>query len=246
MPEIKAFTFDLEGPAVNMEPYHFTGFWYAAQDRGVHFDPSRIAEDMDLRIPNAIGGGDIVISEGIARLANPEASPEEIKKLAAQIRAQKDEFYAQAIAGLESIEPREGFLDVVGQIRELGLPMAIASSTPRARAEVLLERSGIGKLFPKELILVRESVERPKPAPDIYLKAAELMGIHPSEQLVFEDSATGLQAARTAGSPSIAMPIFTSPAYVAKIRAQKPVRIYVTWEDVHPKALVRLSATRPL
>lgn len=240
MPEIKAFAFDLEGPAVNMEPYHFKGFWYPAKDLGVHFDPSRIAEDMNLRIPNAIGGGDIVISEGIARLANPEASPEGIRKLAAQIRAQKDEFYAQAIAGLESIEPREGFLDVVRQIRELGLPMAITSLTPRARAEVLLERSGIGELFPKELTLVRESVERPKPAPDIYLKAAELMGIHPSEQLVFEDSATGLEAARTAESPAVAMPIFTSPAYMAKIRAQRPVRIFTSWTQIDSVTLMAL------
>ena len=60
----------------------------------------------------------------------------------------------------------------------------------------------------KEKILTSEDVERPKPAPDIYLRACSLLGVDPSRALALEDSVSGVAAAKAAGLTCIAVPMF--------------------------------------
>ena len=237
---IKGVTFDLEGNWIDGEFAHFQALWHAAKEVGIHFDPNNTAEDMSRRIPNAIGGGDAVNAEGIARLIDPEAPIEEIRRRAMEIRGRKDYFYEAIIEGSDSIKPREGSMEVFEQIRSRGLPTAIASMTARKHASVLLARSGIGKLFPKHLILLGESVKHIKPAPDVYLEAARRMRIHPCNQLVFEDSVTGLKAARAAGSPTVAMPVYISRENIERLKAENPVRICISWTEIDSAALEAL------
>jgi HAD superfamily hydrolase (TIGR01509 family) len=71
------------------------------------------------------------------------------------------------------------------------------------RAAVLktMEAIGIGDLF--EIVVTQEDVTRSKPAPDLFLLAAERMGVKPGRCLVFEDSRLGIQAAEAAGMASV-------------------------------------------
>ena len=77
------------------------------------------------------------------------------------------------------------------------LPMAVVSSSAKAMVHATLGALGITPLF--NAIVSVEMIERPKPAPDPYLKAAELLKVNPGKCLVLEDTEEGLRAGREAG-----------------------------------------------
>lgn len=77
------------------------------------------------------------------------------------------------------------------------LPMAIGTGSDRNRAELMLASTGLLDLF--DHIVAADDVEKHKPAPDTFLRCAELMGVRPEECQVFEDGDTGIEAARRAG-----------------------------------------------
>jgi HAD superfamily hydrolase (TIGR01509 family) len=93
-------------------------------------------------------------------------------------------------------------LDAIPGVRPvlegLGLPMAVASNSHLARVRRSLEIAGITRLF-GEHVYTPEVVERPKPAPDLYLHAAEQLGVAPANCLVIEDSVPGTTAGVAAG-----------------------------------------------
>lgn len=81
--------------------------------------------------------------------------------------------------------------------RYQNLPKAIGSNAEPANINFVLEEFGLRQFFP--VVVDGFQVEHPKPFPDIYLKAAELLHVAPESCIVFEDSPTGIQAARAAG-----------------------------------------------
>lgn len=87
---------------------------------------------------------------------------------------------------------------------ELALPCAVASSSPRSWVEPHLERIGLRHHF--ALTRCVDDVSRPKPSPELFLAAAEGLGVDPAEALVFEDSLNGLIAARAAGMRCVSVP----------------------------------------
>ncbi len=89
------------------------------------------------------------------------------------------------------------FPDAVALIERLTVPIAVASNSDRWRLEVVLSAAGVRHLF--EVSVAGDEVDEPKPAPDIYLRAAELLTVEPADCLVIEDSPTGVAAARAAG-----------------------------------------------
>ena len=78
-----------------------------------------------------------------------------------------------------------------------GTPSAVATNAEPANVELVLELTGIREHF--SVIVDAHQVKRPKPAPDIYHKTASLLNADCRDCIVFEDSATGIQAARAAG-----------------------------------------------
>lgn len=81
--------------------------------------------------------------------------------------------------------------------RYAGLPSAIATNAEPANAELVLAEAGLQPFF--RLTVTGHEVSRPKPDPEIYLRAAELLGIPPAACLVFEDSYAGVEAGLAAG-----------------------------------------------
>jgi HAD superfamily hydrolase (TIGR01509 family) len=79
--------------------------------------------------------------------------------------------------------------------------VAVASGGERQVVLRTLELIGLGQTFP--VVVTAEDVERGKPEPDMFLLAAERMGVPPSECVVFEDAVLGLEAARRAGMASV-------------------------------------------
>jgi HAD superfamily hydrolase (TIGR01509 family) len=89
--------------------------------------------------------------------------------------------------------------DVVALVREYRgrIPMAVASGGHRDLVERTLRELGIEGFF--DAVVTSEDYVRGKPAPDPFLKAADLLRVAPERCLVFEDTATGEEAARAAG-----------------------------------------------
>ena len=81
--------------------------------------------------------------------------------------------------------------------RHKDVPKAIGSNAEPANIDFVIDRFGLRPYF--QVIVNGQQVERPKPFPDVYLKASELLRIPPQNCVVFEDSPTGVQAARAAG-----------------------------------------------
>ncbi|WP_330239347.1 HAD family hydrolase [Streptomyces sp. NBC_00525] len=99
----------------------------------------------------------------------------------------------------EELEPVPGVDDVLGMLVADGIPYCVASSSSHQRIRVSHRRTGLDQWFEEEWIFSAEDVRVGKPAPDLFLHAAERMGVAPDRCVVIEDSPLGVEAARAAG-----------------------------------------------
>ncbi|WP_028225795.1 HAD family hydrolase [Paraburkholderia ferrariae] len=104
------------------------------------------------------------------------------------------------IALAESLCPINGVRDA---LRQIALPAAVVSNSHLARVSASVRRAGLDTIF-GERVFSAEQVARPKPYPDVYLHAAQRLGVEPARCVVVEDSISGLNAARAAGMKTIA------------------------------------------
>ena len=93
---------------------------------------------------------------------------------------------------------------LLDKIKQCDRPAVVVTSSPRSFAVTALRQVDILERF--EFLVCGEDVERGKPAPDIYMKAAEKLGVPPHQILALEDSHTGSHAAVAAGFHTIAVP----------------------------------------
>lgn len=91
----------------------------------------------------------------------------------------------------------------LSSLKARGLKLAVASNSIRNTVEVMMQRAQLDKYL--DLQLSNEDVERPKPAPDIYLKAMKELGVTPAETLVVEDNEHGRQSVRASGAHLMAV-----------------------------------------
>jgi len=105
------------------------------------------------------------------------------------------------------------------------VPMAVASGSPMEGIEIALRQIGLAGRF--DLLLTSETVRRGKPHPDVFLAAAERLGVRAAGCVVFEDSQHGARAAESAGMRCIVRPS-GSPDELAGL----PCRVVASWDDV--------------
>ncbi|MFI9254757.1 HAD family hydrolase [Streptomyces sp. NPDC053069] len=127
-----------------------------------------------------------------------------------------DVFHARVFAAFErELEP---VADVEGVLEKLAadeVPYCVASSGSHARIRVGHRTTGLDRWFTEERIFSSEDVGRGKPAPDLFLYAAERMGVAPERCLVIEDSPLGVQAAVAAGMDVFGFTAMTPAAKLA-------------------------------
>ncbi len=104
----------------------------------------------------------------------------------------------------QGVPAMPGLMALQAVIKERGIPWAVATSSPREHAEIILAQLGLTEDC--HAIAAGNEVAHGKPAPDIYLLAAERLGIDPTVCLALEDSEPGCQAANAAGMTVIAIP----------------------------------------
>ena len=129
--------------------------------------------------------------EGVQRLVGRTLGVDEARRLAAR----KQHHYAGFAA--RGIQPVPGVTGFVERLAGLGVPRAVATSASRRDLEQLLRAVGLRHHF--AVVVAAEDVRRGKPDPEVYLLAAEGLGLAPGTCLVFEDSLVGVEAARRAG-----------------------------------------------
>ncbi len=127
-----------------------------------------------------------------------------------------DQYWKESTEIFWQVYKKEGHLPVKEGVRELladisskKIPIAIGSSTRTDTVRLQLKDAGLLDYFTR--IIGGDLVERSKPAPDVFLKAAEALGAEPGQCLVIEDSYNGIRAARAAGIYSVMVPDLLAP-----------------------------------
>jgi len=108
---------------------------------------------------------------------------------------EKENLYRSIYA--HKIEPTQGLISFLEQLKNANIPLAVATSAPTGNVEFVFEKTGIGSYFSK--VVDDSMITIGKPDPEIYLKAAQELGIEPANCFVFEDSHAGIESALRAG-----------------------------------------------
>ena len=186
MPIPSAFIFDMDGVIVDSNPQHRLA-WEAFNRRyGLE-----TTEDMHRRMYGR--RNDQIVRDFFGE----QLSEDEV---AARGFA-KEALYREMIAGRVESMLVPGLRDFLDRHRDT--PKAVASNAEPANVDFLLDRAGLRPYF--RVVVDGHQVSQPKPYPEIFLRAAELLGVPPAECLVFEDSHSGVEAAQAAGMKIIGL-----------------------------------------
>ena len=93
--------------------------------------------------------------------------------------------------------------ELLGIVERRGIPRGVATASRRKWLDIKLDKLGLREFF--DVAVCSTDVRRTKPAPDIYLKAAELMGLDPADAIAIEDSPAGIKSAKGAGIRTIGL-----------------------------------------
>ena len=126
-----------------------------------------------------------------------------------ELNVELRELVHSELAG-NGVEPMPGVRELLRALRERGVPVGLATNSGREFATRALRAAGLLDNF--DAVVSAEDVERPKPAPDVYLAAAAALGAEPSACVALEDSETGVAAARAAGMTVVGVPSFPGVA----------------------------------
>jgi len=124
-----------------------------------------------------------------------------------QLQAESDEIFAEFLP--LRLRPLPGLEPLLQALEAVPIPKAIATSSGREFAKTVLAQFAYGSRF--EFVLTAEDVSEGKPAPEIYLVAAERFGLAPADIMVLEDSENGCRAGVAAGSFTVLVPAPHSP-----------------------------------
>lgn len=185
MGKIKAIIFDMDGVIIDSEPLHFMSDKMTMKDFGFKIT--------DEELNKYVGVANPVMWSELREKYNIPASVEELMF--------KQMYYKKALFGDSGLRCIEGIESLLESLKDSNIKIGLASSSPREFIELILNNLGIIEYF--EITVSGEEVEKSKPAPDIFLKAAELLKVHPSACVVIEDSGNGVRAAKEAGMKCI-------------------------------------------
>ncbi|MNI61189.1 Beta-phosphoglucomutase [compost metagenome] len=181
---MKGAIFDLDGVIVDTAKYHYLAWRSLAKRLGFEFteeDNERlkgVSRMESLQILLEVGG---VEANEAERLEMADA---------------KNKEYVDYISRLEPSEILPGAREYLLQLRSRGVKVALGSASKNA--EFILNRLGIAELF--DAVIDGTKVSKAKPDPEVFLAASAALGLEPSECVVFEDAAAGVQAGKAAGS----------------------------------------------
>lgn len=176
-----AVIFDLDGVLIDSEPYFVEAARRLLARRGVEFDAAWMHAIMGMPARDVL--------PRFRERFDLDATVDEIG-------AEYKYFFVESLEG-GSVPLLPGAATIVGQLVARQVPLALATSSSRQYVDAVFAPHG---LLPHFLhVLTAEDVTHGKPHPEVYRRAAELLGVDPPHALVIEDSANGIRAAKAAG-----------------------------------------------
>ena len=179
-PTRQAFLFDLDGTLIDSVYQHVLAWREALEAGGIHLAVWRIHRQIGM-------SGGLFVND-LARETGKSISPEEAEKIH-QVHSEAFRRYAP------QVRPLPGAPELLAYLTRAGVPWAIATSGRRQSANLSLHLLGIEEDVP---IVTRDMVQHAKPDPDLFLAAAEKLGVSISDSVVVGDSIWDLLAARRA------------------------------------------------
>ena len=198
--ELKALIFDVDGTlADNVRVGHRVAFNQAFEARG-----------LDWRWDVETYGGLLEIFGGKERLKHyieeslpADQQPEDVDSFVAEVHADKTRRYTELLEQ-GTIPLRPGVARLLREARAAGLALAVASTTtPQNVATLMRANFGPDEADFFDVVSAGDMVENKKPAPDVYERALDELGLPPEACLVFEDTSLGLASARNAGLDTV-------------------------------------------
>lgn len=183
----KAFIFDLDGVIVDTARYHFLAWQKIANRLGIDFTHEH---NEQLKGVSRIRSLDLILELGNVTVAQHEKD---------EWLQQKNEDYLQYIVNMEQDEILEGVVPVLQYLKNNDQKIALGSASKNARP--ILQKVNIMHYF--DAIVDGNDVTNAKPDPEVFLRAAQMLGIPAADAVVFEDSVAGVQAANIAGMVSV-------------------------------------------
>jgi HAD superfamily hydrolase (TIGR01549 family) len=183
----QAMVFDLDGTLVDSVYQHVLAWQAALSGLGI---------DLDVwRIHRRIGMSGGLFLQALSRETGRPIGDAE----AAALQRAHEDAYAR-VAG--EVRPLAGARELLALLTGLGVPWAIATSGRRRSAEPMLDALGVAG---SAVLVTRDQVERAKPDPDLFLAAAERLGVDGAHMVVVGDSVWDLLAARRAGALGVGL-----------------------------------------
>ncbi|RZJ62961.1 MAG: beta-phosphoglucomutase [Flavobacterium sp.] len=183
----KAFIFDLDGVIVDTAKYHFLAWQKIANQLGIDFTHEH---NEQLKGVSRIRSLDLILELGNVTATQQDKDAWLTKK---------NDDYLQYIINMKEDEILAGVVPVLQHLKDNGQKIALGSASKNARP--ILEKVNIMHFF--DAIVDGNDVTNAKPDPEVFLRAAQLLGKTAAESIVFEDSVAGVQAANIAGMVSI-------------------------------------------
>ncbi len=185
---ISAVIFDMDGLMIDSEPVHCQAFHQVLQKFG-----HGLTEEENAK--RYVGIADIDIANDLIGRYGLSIAADELVK-------QKREAYGNLLG--QQVVPQAGLVDLLTGLKDSGLKVAVASSSAIKEIETVIDALNIRSMI--DQYCSADQVEKGKPAPDLFLFAAEKLNTPPSQCLILEDAPSGIEAANAAGMYSFAVP----------------------------------------
>lgn len=186
---VKAIIFDLDGVICYTDEYHFQAWKRIADQEHIYFDR---------QINNRL--------RGVSRMESLEIILEKADRMYTQeektaLAEQKNNYYRELLGQMTPADLPEENKEVLHTLRQWGLKLAIGSSSKNTR--LILGRIGLEDFF--DVISDGNNIVNTKPDPEVFLKAAQMLGLPPQDCLVVEDAQAGILAAHRGGFQNAAL-----------------------------------------
>jgi len=180
---VKACIFDLDGVIVDTAKYHFLAWKRLADQMGINFTEK---DNERLKGVSRMASLEIILELGGRTLS--QAEKDKLAEL-------KNRWYVEYISRMKADEILPGTADFIAILKKEKIKIALGSASKNT--PMILDRIGMAHTF--DAIADGNIVHEAKPDPEVFLKAASMVGINPSECVVFEDAVAGVEAALNAG-----------------------------------------------
>ena len=185
----RGIIFDLDGVICTTDEYHYLA-WKALADRlGICFDREI---NNRLRGVSRMASLEIVLERADKRYTDAEK---------AAFAEEKNDLYRRLLGRMSEADLSDTVRDTLNALREKGLKLAIGSSS--RNAPYILDRIGLGGWF--DAVSDGNNITHSKPDPEVFVKAAQMLGLDPSDCLVVEDARAGVEAAVNGGFDAAAI-----------------------------------------